>query len=159
MKKQLESGDNPLNANLETVLPGLQSVLVHQADSIRGFKSDMAAGFEEVQQEIEWQFKAMKQDQVERDKLQAAMYQHLALRGSPLKKAATAVAATSLAGGCDEATGPSQSPPEKQATDWKNVFPKPKFLSLRNSVSSREPSRAAESSARVALIGMREPVP
>ena len=36
---------------------------------------------------------------------------------------------------------------------------KPKFGSLRNFASASEPSSAAVSSARVALIGIREPVP
>ncbi len=36
---------------------------------------------------------------------------------------------------------------------------KPKFGSLRNCTSSSEPSSAAVSSARVALIGIRLPTP
>src|SRR4051812_36770236 len=36
---------------------------------------------------------------------------------------------------------------------------KPKYLSVRNSTLRSEPSSAAVSSARVTLIGMREPVP
>ena len=35
----------------------------------------------------------------------------------------------------------------------------PKFFSFRNSASSSDPSSAAVKSARVALIGIREPVP
>src|SRR6202012_996466 len=36
---------------------------------------------------------------------------------------------------------------------------KPKYLSVRNSTLRKEPSSAAVSSARVTLIGIREPVP